>query len=1074
MRFSLLTGVLVSLALGAIAGRLCAEPRGAPAPVAQPNVSATATLPYSAPPSPDRIAVMIELEGDPAAVTFARELEAAKGRGLSNPQQTAISLAKAQFERNRVAQDRLALRLKEPETLAEPMYFVRRALNGIAIFTSPKRLDAIRRLPGVHRLLPMMPSKLQTSRGLAFIGTPQFWTATGLTGAGIKVALVDSGLDYTHTDFGGSGNAADYQNNDRTIIGDIPGFPSARIYGGVDLAGDTYDGTNIPVPDPDPVDCLGHGTGVAGVLAGSGVLSDGSTYTGPYDSSISSQTFRIVPGVAPEALIYVIKVGGCVNLLESYLVAQGIDRALDPNDDGDMSDRVDVINLSIGNGYGSPIAPDTIATDNAALAGVIPVSASANEGDFHYILGAPGNAARAITAAGSVDDGVVHLDLAVHSPVSIAGNYEVAPAAFGSEIDATGVTGNVAYESSLDACSIFPNNGSYAGKIALIEPDFCTFTLQAANAEAAGAIGVVLIDPYSGPIFGPTGFENISIPVAMISRTDGTAIRDAIALGPVNATLSASIAYPQTQYTDTSALFTSRGPSQRDSALKPDLSAPAFEIVYPQVGTGNRSSFSSGTSFAAPFTAGGAALAHQFHPDWTVEEIKALLMNTAVHDVYNDTFGSLPPNYVTLAGAGRIDLVEAMNATVIAYNPLDPGAVSVSFGAPEFIYPGSMERTIRVVNKGANPVTLTPSAARVTVPPGVQFAIEAPSSLNVPANDSMEFNVRITADPALMKHVPDPHLNLMPQGFSRHWLTEMSGFVELTSATHRTLRVPVYAAPRPAGRMLAVQPSLDLPASLGPLRIDLAGVQVNGGPSQPIDELGLVMPMELQYSSSAANDPTADEVEILHSGVRRILGAGGGVANTDLVFGIALRSPWHHPLVIAVSILVDIDENGTDDFRITLLGPGSEWDAPRAYAENLTSSALQADFPLNGFDPSIYDTVPLNNSVREYLVRASALGLTDANSRFNYHIETDSLRFPGEADATPTLSYDAAAPGLDFPFYTYFDLNGNFIDATFDPAAFAANASLGLLLLHHHNAEGLHAEALLPRENSVRDWEWFD
>src|SRR5205807_7779932 len=136
------------------------------------------------------------------------------------------------------------------------------------------------------------------------------WTTGNVHGEGIKVADIDTGLDYVHANFGGN---ADYTGvTDTNANGH---FPNAKVPGGTDLVGDAYnanDPNSVPQPDSNPLDCNGHGSHVAGTAAGNGVLADGTTYHGPYTAStISSHSWGIGPGVAPKADIYAIRVFGC-------------------------------------------------------------------------------------------------------------------------------------------------------------------------------------------------------------------------------------------------------------------------------------------------------------------------------------------------------------------------------------------------------------------------------------------------------------------------------------------------------------------------------------------------------------------------------------------------------------------------------------------------------------------------------------------------------------------------------------------------------------------------------------------
>jgi subtilisin family serine protease len=217
------------------------------------------------------------------------------------------------------------------------------------------------------------------------IGAPTAWQSYGKTGAGIRIGVIDTGIDYVHTNFGGSGTAAAYAiaNNPNNNLpgtalpimnGATPLFPNAKMVGGWDFAGDAYNGNNTPAPDPNPQDCSvadggGHGSHVAGTAAGYGVRDDGSTYPGPYDNTVPFDTMRIGPGVAPQASLYALRVFGCTG--STNLTVQAIDWAMDPNGDGDLSDHLDLINMSLGSAYGKQDYSSSVASNNAAAAGVI-------------------------------------------------------------------------------------------------------------------------------------------------------------------------------------------------------------------------------------------------------------------------------------------------------------------------------------------------------------------------------------------------------------------------------------------------------------------------------------------------------------------------------------------------------------------------------------------------------------------------------------------------------------------------------------------------------------------------------
>ncbi len=186
-----------------------------------------------------------------------------------------------------------------------------------------------------------------------------------LTGKGVTIAIIDTGIDYTHADLGGCFGA------------------SCKVVGGYDFVND----------DADPMDDNGHGTHVAGTAAGNGVLK----------------------GVAPDAKIFAYKVldsGGSGSF--SWVIA-GIERAVDPNDDGDFSDHVDVISMSLG-GPGNPDDPQSQAIDVAVDNGVIAVIAAGNDGPYYQTIGSPGTARKAITV-GATDKTDVIAQFSSKGPV---------------------------------------------------------------------------------------------------------------------------------------------------------------------------------------------------------------------------------------------------------------------------------------------------------------------------------------------------------------------------------------------------------------------------------------------------------------------------------------------------------------------------------------------------------------------------------------------------------------------------------------------------------------------------------
>ena len=159
--------------------------------------------------------------------------------------------------------------------------------------------------------------------------------------------------------------AADTLPADPALFG--PNAP--KVKGGIDLVGDDYNANVAGLvcrcpPDPNPLDCNGHGSHVAGSAAGFGVLANGGEYTGSYDQLTHNNSFLIGPGVAPKADLYAVRVFGCEGSTD--VVTEAIEWAID-ND-------MDVINMSLGSNFGPSDTADALAADDASKAGVVVVS----------------------------------------------------------------------------------------------------------------------------------------------------------------------------------------------------------------------------------------------------------------------------------------------------------------------------------------------------------------------------------------------------------------------------------------------------------------------------------------------------------------------------------------------------------------------------------------------------------------------------------------------------------------------------------------------------------------------------
>ncbi|HQY95266.1 S8 family serine peptidase, partial [Caldilinea sp.] len=304
-------------------------------------LSVTGVAPHTASAQPDApwqtapaAAYVIELDA-PAAAEF-----------LMQRQQEGVAAASAAAATQQYIADLDQVQQGMLPSLARVgapvLYRTQRVYNGIAVLATPAQADALAALPGVKTLHRMVSKTPDTASSVPFLGAPALWQGfdriPAVRGEGMRIAVIDTGVDYLHVDFGGPG--VGYAQNDRTRSGDVPGFPSAKVVDGYDFVGDAYNAdprsatyNPIPAPDPDPMDCYGHGTHVAGIAAGYGVTQAQQPYSGPWDATTDFGNFRIGPGVAPLAQIVALKVFGCSGA--SDVVDLALEWAVDPDGDGD-------------------------------------------------------------------------------------------------------------------------------------------------------------------------------------------------------------------------------------------------------------------------------------------------------------------------------------------------------------------------------------------------------------------------------------------------------------------------------------------------------------------------------------------------------------------------------------------------------------------------------------------------------------------------------------------------------------------------------------------------------------------
>ncbi|HEY6012578.1 MAG TPA: S8 family serine peptidase, partial [Candidatus Limnocylindrales bacterium] len=717
--------------------------------------------------------VVVELGGSPVAVHEAGAL--ARGGRLSELSQTVIRAGL------RDRQDALLPSLSAIGARILGQY--QDAYNGIKVRVAARDLARIQALPGVVRVVPVPVYHLANVTSDTYTGVPAAWAAAGgLTGRGVRIGIVDTGIDYYHADFGGSGVPADFSADDGTTIG-TSAFPNAKVAGGFDFVGDDYDacGTGaalIPHPDPDPLDCDGHGTHTAATAAGLGVLSGGATFHGPYNAkTLSAQHFQVGPGAAPEASLYALRVFGCAGTTD--MVVDAIDWA--------VKNHLNVLSLSLGSPFGDPGSADSVAADNASKAGVVVVAAAGNDGPGAYVNSEPGASSRSIEVA-AVDaiPSFPGATIAVGAGLSaIVANEATTLPVTGRLVVLPGTDGGIGL-----GCSDTDYAGVAAGDIVVTLRGDCARVDRATLGQAAGAAAVIMVNNGEKDAFPPLegAIKDVTIPFLGVKPSGAAALQ---AAAGTTVTISGGITLPNPTY-KAAADFSSGGPAA-DGSLKPDVAAPGLSVFSAAVGTGTGGIRESGTSMSTPHVAGIVALVRQAHPGWTPEQVKAAIMNTA-------SAGAVAGYDPRIAGSGLVQPAAAVSTVAIATT--GPGLASLSFGARALDAAYAATKTIRIQNTGRTPITYALKATFSGSSLGARLAI-TPSTVTVAAGRTVSVSVRLSLTAAAVASLPSADSPVDKAG----GLTSIRGAVVATPTAKATgryaLRVPFLLVPRALSRITA-------------------------------------------------------------------------------------------------------------------------------------------------------------------------------------------------------------------------------------------------------------------------------
>jgi minor extracellular serine protease Vpr len=616
-------------------------------------------------------------------------------------------------------------------------------LNALMIEAADDDLVWLRAQPEVKGAEYAVEMRAALDAATTLIGAPQIWNRIGgasQTGRGIMVAMVDSGIDITNPMFFDSGFTAPaaFPKTDNSAD---KAYTNNKVIVAKNYVICSQDSQCNPAFDNSAADGYGHGSHTASIVGGDCVTS-------PFGTSIC--------GVAPGVFLGNYKVFDATN---HYSNGNWVLTAMDDA----VADGMNVINFSggsIGTTLGEAPAAQMLYTPihNAVAAGVVVAICAGNCGPGgsasecnrfgDATIWTPAIEPDAISVGASTNAHTLAYPLTVTAPVAPA-NLQTIGFLPGSAPVQTSVTGPAvltdvaAFDSSRLACSPL-SGGSLTGQFVLVARGICNYTVKIANAEAAGAIGVVVYDNVSEPLIG-ISTAGASIPSAFISAADGANLISFLAASPgaVQIKLSPTEGF-EPQRADFIANYSSRGPNT-DYSIKPDVVAPgdiyaATQTLNPVAGTiydASHYSYGSGTSYATPLVAGGAAILKQQRPTLTAADIKSALVNTA--SSISATLDGAPAG-VMQTGAGRLNLVGALNTTLTA-NP-----VSLSFGL--IAATGNFNQSLPVTLKGvgSQTETFTVSVQPVVSDPNVHVTTNTNSVASGPGQTVvLQLNVTTTA-----------------------------------------------------------------------------------------------------------------------------------------------------------------------------------------------------------------------------------------------------------------------------------------------------------------------------------------
>ncbi|WP_405630389.1 S8 family serine peptidase [Pseudoalteromonas sp. Ld20] len=596
----------------------------------------------------------------------------------------------------------------------------------LIVEATPEALAKIALDPRVAKVLPMYDYELHVAASADYLNASPLVSTGVVTGKGQTVAVLDTGIDYTHKIFGGAGTveAYDAAQADPTSVA----WPQGQVQGGYDYVRDDADPIENDPAEPTEANApTSHGTSVS----------------------------HSVTGIAPEVELYVYSVcgGGCSGAAQ----AAALESAMDPNGDGDISDRVDVINMSLGGEFGGTYIDGgaQLLIQKAVDLGVNVVISAGNDSDHPFRVGGPSTTPNALSV-GAMTHPTLESD--VLSGTVDGAEVELGSASFGAQGEFTFGSDDaelVYPDANQNGCDAFADDVDFTGKAVVIDRGGCGFSVKALNAQKKGAAFVVLANNTAGeaPGMGASpGAEAVTIRTVSVTQEVGVLLKEKLAAGeqPVY-----SFTGKKVIKAGAVATFSSRGPSM-DGLLKPEITAPGTSIMVAATGTQDKLAPASGTSFSGPITAGAIALVREAHPERNALEIKATLMNSANLNVTNEPVSIAPDSElapISMIGAGLVDVEKAVNLPVAAWVDsveYSTQQAALSFGLERFSEVTSFTKTVTVKNfsNKAKTYNLRTEARYTNDEDSGAISWDIPASVTIVPGQVSKFDVTLTVDPS--------------------------------------------------------------------------------------------------------------------------------------------------------------------------------------------------------------------------------------------------------------------------------------------------------------------------------------